>query len=62
VLPEQHVRERHGPVGLAQARKQVVLLQLLVIVLDEAADELCGVGQGWGGRSSLASILRLASS
>src|SRR5437867_7884996 len=43
VLLEKNVHQVDEPSGLAEAGKQEVLLQLLVVVLDEAADEPRGI-------------------
>src|SRR5215472_8500790 len=48
VLQQQHADEIEHLIGLLDTREDVLLLRLLVIVLDEVADDLCGLGDDRG--------------
>src|SRR6266508_171698 len=48
VLRQQHLDQVHQCVGLAEARKEKILLELLVVVLDERPDDSGRVRQRFG--------------
>src|SRR5207249_10850866 len=55
VLLQKHIDEIDEPIGFSEPWKEEILLELLVIILDEASDHFGGVEDGIG-RKILAAI------